>query len=126
MLLATGFNSSNSFFELIGMLIIFFLILGSAYWATRWFASNNAIQDRNGNIKVIETYRINSNKFIQIVKIGNKYIAIATCKEQIVFLTELEEETLEIKEQDIKQFPDFKEILTKVTNRAKSNKEKKG
>lgn len=126
MLLNLNGSSTNGFFELMGILIVFLLVLGVAYYITRWIGASTAIQDKNRNIKVIETYRISSNKFIQILKIGNKCIAIAISKEEVEFLTELDEEYLEVREQDVKPLPDFKEILTKVTKTCKTNKEKKG
>lgn len=126
MLLSFNTNSLSSFLELAGIFIVFLLVLGSAYFVTRWFGANGSIQDKNKNIKVIETYRISSNKFIQIIKIGDKFIAVAIGKDQVEFLTELDESQLDIKEQEIKPLPDFKEILTKVTSKCKSDKEKKG
>ena len=46
------------------------------------------------NMKVIETFRVNNNKFIQIIQVGKKYLVISVCKDTINILTELTEEEL--------------------------------
>lgn len=51
-----------------------------------------------GNIKIIETYPIGQGKMIQIIQVGKKYIALVQTKDSVVFLTELTQEDLLIKE----------------------------
>ena len=49
---------------------------------------------KNRNIQVIETFRVNNNKFIQIIQVGKKYLVISVCKDTINILAELIEEEL--------------------------------
>ena len=46
------------------------------------------------NLEVIETCRITSNKYLQIVRAGTKYLLIAIGKDEVHMLTELSEEEL--------------------------------
>lgn len=49
---------------------------------------------QNKNIQVVETFRVNNNKFIQIIQVGKKYLVISVCRDVINILTELTEEEL--------------------------------
>lgn len=46
------------------------------------------------NIHVIETFRVSNNKFIQIIQVGKKYLAVSVCKDTMNLLAELTEEQL--------------------------------
>ena len=63
----------------------------------------------------METFRISNTKYIQILKIGAKYIVIAVCKENVTFLTELKEEELDM-EHLTKSMSDlsFQEVFQRV------------
>ena len=76
--------------------------------------------NRRSNITIIEVFRLSNNKMIEIVKIGEKYLALAVCKESVTVLTELSAE--EIKEHTTALEPiNFKNILDKMKNE-KQNK----
>ena len=84
----------ESFFQLVGVLLIFIFVLLITYVVTKWIAGYQQGIMTNKNIQVIETFRVNNNKFIQIIQIGKKYLAISVCKDTINILTELTEEQL--------------------------------
>ena len=70
---------------------------------------------KNSNIKVIETFRLNNTKYIQIVKLGEKYVAIAVGKDTVTYLTELDESELDLtKAMEGTSNLEFHEILKKV------------
>ena len=48
------------------------------------------------NIDVVETFRIAPNKYIQIVRIADEYVAICVCKDTVTFLTKVEKDKLEL------------------------------
>ena len=72
----------------------------------------------NKNIKVIESFRVNNNKFIQILQVGEKYLAISICKDNINVLTELTKEQLTWlpteDETTATKTPNFQEVLEKL------------
>ncbi len=122
MYIATGVSRIESFINLFGVLIIFLFILAAAYYTSKWIGNAKFLQQNNKNIQVIETFRLNQSKYIQIVKIGSKYVALGISKEHIDVLTELTEDeiNLSITEQnkmDINM--DFKDVLAKITKKKK-------
>ena len=106
--------------ELIGVLIVFVLVLVVTYYATKWFGKSGAIQMQSANIKVIETFRIASNKYIQIIQLGNKYYSIAVTKDNITFLAALDEDQLDLtsKDKEVTMLP-FRDILDHLKKRQK-------
>lgn len=84
----------ESFFQLIGVLLVFLLVLALTWGVTRWIVGYQQGMMADKNIRVIETFRVNNNKFIQIIQVGKKYLVISVCKDTINILTELTEEQL--------------------------------
>lgn len=92
MILLTG--NTDSYAQFITVLIIFVLVLAVTVLVTRWIANYQKEQSVNVNIEVIETTRISGNKYIQIVRLGEKYVAIAVCKDTVTLLGEISKEQL--------------------------------
>ena len=120
---------SSSDIQMIGRLIclflLFALVLLLAYAAARITGSfQSNVMNKQSNIRVIEVYRISANKIIEIVKIDERYLALAVCKDSVSLLTELD--ASEIKEQEKTLEPiDFKQILDKMKNeRSKKDRQK--
>lgn len=67
------------------------------------------------NLEVIETQRISNNKYVQIVRAGNKYLVIAFGKDEVSFLTEISQDELIIKTEE-ESTPSFASVLEKVKN----------
>lgn len=112
----------ESFFQLISVLLIFLFVLLVTCVTTRWIARYQQGMLNSKNIQVIETFRVNSNKFIQIVQIGKKYLVISVCKDTINVLTELTEEELTWKpsleeNQRVNVNESFQEILKKLKDK---------
>ncbi|MDD2972117.1 MAG: flagellar biosynthetic protein FliO [Lachnospiraceae bacterium] len=115
-MLLSQYSSLNSFAELLTVLIIFIFVLVITYCCTRWMANYQKGKTFSRNIEVIETYKITTNKYIQIVRTGEKYLAIAVCKDTVTFLTELEKEQISVQEDPqgtLSGIP-FKELLEKA------------
>ena len=49
-----------------------------------------------GAVKIIESYRLSSNKVLNVIKAGDKCFLIAVCKDTVTLLGEVNEETLEL------------------------------
>lgn len=125
MILTTSINSTfGNFLELMGLVVVFILVIIFAYFTTQWVAKAGIAQNANKNIKIVETHRINQNKYVQILKIGNKFIVIGVGKEEVNFLSEIEEESIQWEEKEWKPMPDFKEVLEKI-NEKRTNKQNK-
>ncbi len=104
-ILLLGRSSIENFFQFVVVVILFIFVLAITYFTTRWIGGYQAGQQMERNIKVIETVKVTNNKFLQIIKIGEKYYLISIGKDEIHLLTELSDEKL--KEPELKELPGF-------------------
>lgn len=113
--LMTSYSRLSSFAQLITLLIVFVFVLALTFYATKFMAKMQRNQFRNSNIQVIETFRLSNTKYIQIVKLGKKYVAIAVGKDTVTYLTDLDESELELnKALEKTNNLEFQEILKKI------------
>ena len=112
--------------QLTALLLVFILVLVATYYATKWIAKTGGVQGRSRNIRVIETYKIAPNKYIQIIQLGDKYYSIGVTKDNITFLTTLDEDQLDCSEVEkpVQQVP-FKDLLNRFTGLDKTGKKEK-
>lgn len=118
----TASTSGSAYGQFIVVLLIFVGVLALTYFVTRWVAGYQKGRGSGSNIQLIESAPLGNNKYIQIVRVGEKYVALAVCKDSVALLTELtmDEINLEEKGEAINSNISFKEIMT----RAKSFSEK--
>lgn len=117
MFLTSTLSTIENVFQLLGLLVVFSLILVAAWFTTRWLGTNTLQSQKNANISVIETFRLAPNKYIQIIRLGEKYVAVAVSKDHIEYLTEIDEETLSLPSDGERQFSsnvDFKDVFSKI------------
>ncbi len=102
--------------EMITVLIVFVLVLVATYYTTKWIGKSGVVPTHTKNIKVIESFRIAPNKYIQIVQLGNKYYSIGVSKDNITFLTSLEEEQLDFTEEKMngQSAEAFRDIMDRI------------
>ena len=117
----------NNILQLIATLFAFVLVLALTYFVTKWIAKSGAMQSRAKNIKVIETYKIAPNKYIQIIQMGDKYYSIGVTKDSITFLTPLEEEQLDLKNESASGAAEikFSDVFKNMTGNYINKKNKK-
>lgn len=109
-----GSSTISNIAELFGLLLVFVLILVLAYFTSKWIGKTGAgMTTRKGNITIVETLRLSQTKYLQIIKVTDKYIVIAVSKDHVEYLTEIDGDKLEVT-QGGTQAPSFKEILTKI------------
>lgn len=116
---------SNGYWELLGSILIFILILVACYYTTKWISKSDIVNRSVKNISVLETYRIAPGKVIQVVKTGKKYIVIGVTKDHIEMLTELSEEEYEEEVSDTNQDFKFQDVLSLVKKETFGRKNKK-
>ncbi len=116
--LITEFSAITDIFRFIALFIAFIIILVLAFYFTKWYANSGLIKKGYGNIKIVESYQLAPGKIIYIVKIGKKFVSIMTSKDNIVKLTELSEEDIEITE--IKPVnASFKDVMGQMIKNSK-------
>ena len=103
----------DSFLDLITVLLIFVFVIAITLFTTKYVANYQKVQNAGKNIEVLETYRISQSKYIQIVKIGAKYVAIAVSKDTVTLLTALEETDISFNDM-VNEGKSFKDILTSL------------
>ena len=110
----------DSFLDLITVLLIFVFVIAITLFTTKYVANYQKVQNAGKNIEVLETYRISQSKYIQIVKIGAKYVAIAVSKDTVTLLTALEETDISINDM-VNEGKSFKDILSGLKKSNKKN-----
>lgn len=109
----TSSSTLNNTLQLFGLLLLFIFILIATYFTSKFVGGIKLGQVKKSNFKVIETYKIAPNKFLQIIHIGKKYIVISVNKDDIKFITELSEEEIICPDSDKSNSTNFKEIFLK-------------
>ena len=121
-----GANSSaaNSVAEFLTVLVIFVLVLVVTWLVTKWIAGYQRGRNFGKNLELIETFKIAPNKYVQIIRMGKKYVAIAVGKDTVTMLTEIPEDQLQLpEERKDRTQKSFREILSEY--REKDTKEEK-
>lgn len=120
-----GTSFVGSIIELVVLLIIFALVLFASYYVTKWIAKRGMPGNKQGNIEIIESFRLDQTKTIAIIRIGKKYLAVGMTKEGFEVLCEVGIDDLELPESlQSKEGGDvsFKEIMKQVLNGRKGKK----
>lgn len=86
----------DSYLQLIVVLLIFVVVLAVTAFTTKWIAGYQRQQGVHCNVEVIETTRISNNKYIQLVRIGETYMAIAVCRDTVTMLGEIPKEQVTV------------------------------
>ena len=118
--------ADNRIVQFVTVTLIFVIVLAITYFTTRWVGSYQKKHMSYGNIKIVESMRLSSNKILEIVNVGDKYFLIAVCKDTVTKIGEVEpivtteEETEEKKETFGNVFGRFK-----IMNKEETNDEEK-
>ena len=71
------------------------------------------VQKKMGNFEIVETFAISQNKYLQLIRMGNKYVVISVTKDTVNFITELDEnEVCQIQKATPVSGKSFKEVLS--------------
>lgn len=116
-------NTLDNFTHFLSLLLIFAFVLAVTYYTTKFIANYQKGKVIGSNIEVMETAQIAPNKYIQLVRIGKQYFAIAVCKDTITLISEVDSEGLEFTENKNKDFSGFRDIMEKAKEKlSKENK----
>ena len=105
-------STGENLFQLIVVLFCFVFVLALTYFVTRWIAGYQKSQSINKNLAVVETLKLTTNKYVQLIQAGkDTYYVIAIGKDEITVLGELSAEQLKELPSDAKG--DFADALQK-------------
>lgn len=88
-------STGESVFQLVIEFFIFIAVLVLVYFSTRFIANYQKTQQMGKNIQVIESAKVSSNKFVEIIRAGDeRYFLIGIGKDNIVLLGELSKDEI--------------------------------
>lgn len=105
--------------QFITVLVLFVIVLWVTWAVTKWTASYQKGKGAGGNIEMLESFRIAPDKYVQIIRVADKYLAVAVAKDAVTFLTELDESELMQKKDMAGAKMSFQELLEKVREKKK-------
>lgn len=117
------YSSKDNILQLLGLLFVFILVLFAAWYVSKLIGNKAMGGFGNRNINVIESFRLDNNKAIQIIRIADKYLAIGISKDNISVLAQLNEEDIIVPSKDENNM-NFKDILKNAKGILKKNTEK--
>ena len=112
--LALSDRTTDSYAQFITILLLFVFVLAITAVVTKWIGGYQKGMTVGANMEILETLRLSNNKYIQIVRIGRKYLAVAICKDTVTMLSEIPEEELSFPEGSDGSVFSFKDVLTKI------------
>ena len=117
MVLALG-DRAESFSQFLTVILVFLLVLALTYLTTRFVGNYQKARSVNRNFDVIETYRITNGKYLQIVRIGEKYVVIGIGKDSVTKICDLSADDIKpVSEQPVQSVEAFRSILDKAKER---------
>ena len=109
-------SGSDSTVQLITVILIFIFVLALTYITTKFTAGLQKSKMASPNVEVIETFKLSTNKYVQIIRIGKKYYSIVVCKDTVTLMGELQEHGIELLKSGTEATMSFQEILNKAKN----------
>lgn len=124
MLLVTT-SAIDSAAQLLTVIVLFIVVLIATWLTTRYIAGVQKGKLSGSNFETVDTFRLSQNKYVQIIRIGHRYLAVAVCKDTVTVLCELQEDEITFRDEVFTQkavsFEDFfnkaKEIAGKKQKR---------
>ena len=113
----------ESVVQMITVLFIFVFVLAITWFSTKYIAGTQKDKCKTGNMELVETLRISNNKYLQIVRVGERYYCVAVCKDTVTMLGEIRKEEMVFSENNVNITMDFHKILESIKQKTLCNKE---
>lgn len=110
-------SKTDGWAQLITVLLIFVAVLALTAFTTRYIANVQKQSGMSGNLEILETIRISSTKYIQLVRIGDTYVGMAVCKDTVTKLCEIPKEQLKETTSCVNNSFSFKDILQMMVHK---------
>ena len=117
----TKYSTFAGIFKLIFLVIIFIDILVLSYLGTKWYAISSLVKNKTNNIEIKESFQLAPGKTISIVRIGEKYVALAQFKDNVVKLADLTEEELILNREVEISDSSFKDVFSNIVKSRKKD-----
>ena len=124
MLLLTAASGFKSIVQFLTVFALFLFVCVLTYFTTRFTAAYQKGKMRTSNIENVEVFRLSGNKYLQIVRIGERYFAIAVCRDSVSTVCELTKDELVMDgKSEIASPVEFKALFDKVTKKMNTKKQ---
>lgn len=107
-------DRTDSYVQFITVLLLFVFVLAVTALVTRWIGGYQKGKSAGMNMELLEAIRLSNNKYIQLVRVGRKYLALAVCKDTVTMLSEIPEEELQFSEGSTSGVSSFKDVFMKI------------
>ena len=79
----------GSLAQFLTILIIFLFVLALTWYSTRLIAKfQKSGANAHGNMEIVEAFRLSQTQVVEILRIADRYVAIAVSKDQVTKLGE--------------------------------------
>ena len=119
MVLSRTAGTLGSIAQIFGMLVAFAVIVAAAYYVSKYFSKYALKTRENSNIKVVETSRVTTDKYLQIVEVGGRYFLIGITKTNISLISEVDGDKIKANLPVETERFSFKEFLDKAKSKEK-------
>ncbi|MCX4306915.1 MAG: flagellar biosynthetic protein FliO [Acetatifactor sp.] len=100
--------------QFITVLLLFVFVLAITAFVTKWIGGYQKGKSAGANMELVEAIRLSNNKYVQIVRVGRKYLALAVCKDTVTMLSEIPEEDLSFPGSSGEGASAFRDVLMKI------------
>ena len=109
----------EGFAQFLTAILMFLFVLALTYFTTRFVGNYQKNQFAYRNFEAIESFKIANGKYLQLVKIGQKYVVLGIGKDSISMICEIPEEDIKKQsEQGTITRDTFKSLLEKARGRS--------
>ncbi len=105
---------ADSYMQFITVLLLFVFVLAITAFVTKWIGGYQKGKSAGANMELVEAIRLSNNKYVQIVRVGRKYLALAVCKDTVTMLSEIPEEDLCFPGSSGEGASAFRDVLMKI------------
>ena len=117
-----GTGGVESVLKLIGLILLCIIIIAASYYTTKFVGNRQAGMTGESNFKSLDIYRLNQNKYLQLIEVGRRYFVIAVSKDSVQFIAELEKDDITYWRTEKKV--SFKDIMSKVVPGRKDSEDR--
>ncbi len=116
-------STGESIYQLLVVIFCFVVVLVLTYYTTRWIAGYQKSQSISNNLRLVETLKLTTNKYIQLIQVGeDKFYLVAIGKDEVTLLGEVARDDLKdvasLQQSEIPTMKgDFEEIFSKIKER---------
>ena len=110
--MSSSLTTGSSYGQLMIVLLIFVGVLALTYFVTRWISGYQRARGEGANIQLVESLPLAANKYVQIIRIGQKYYALAITKDNVTLIAELGKDDINIATESVSTMSSFRDILS--------------